>query len=531
MGIRVLYFEDDADDESRYYDWIKRALEATGYSLDHFLVVTTETAARNSLASSEWHLFLVDLWVTKHGKPTNVGIPLIAETREKFLNLAIVGISGDSGGRADAVERGADEYLLKEELSRQKTVHWLAAKLRNVLKGKGVDRLLGTERIGWTDANPRTRAIAEWVGEAAILNLTQDILSRPIGRLEVKVLRPGLSGAIVLGVTAYTSPIGSEAPGMTPLLLKIARDRDLLKKEAEADSGRFPPGLFVKHAGQAIYDYGGWFAIASEFVEGATVVDAMMKGEIEEAEWPRVLTQLFLDGGLKELHRLGRSVSSLSLATQLRQIVSRSREARMREAFVDLFPLASRHDPLGLFSSRVVDNFLDDARFGEINAVNFGEPRQQFFAHGDLHGRNVLLDRRRKPWLIDAGSLEWQVWSGDAGRFFADLLVESMNRGPEAHEWDLMEPWSVAGVAALKAVLHEGGTELNSDLPCMPAYRWLRDSIEQMAPSESEESCRRELSCTIAIEMLRAAYRAGELSVPVRVIAIELACYVFQNLE
>ena len=338
--------------------------------------------------------------------------------------------------------------------------------------------------------------------------------------MKLSYVRGGLSGAIVIH-WEYTNHYGKQE-----FLLKVSRDQGRMLAEERAWKEAHFGQLLIPAPTHELVEAGGWYALAPKFRRGVTLTDWLCNGDKVPSDDAvrKALDELFGDGGLSEVaatsstERPEDRPSSVVAAG----LLTLRRSANIGLAIRELTPLLARHTPDEISRLDLARRLL---RSGTIAAVDAAAvPRGSYLVrcHGDLHGRNVLVDSRDHVILLDPADSAMLHWSADWARLTVDLFLSGIASDPRAHEWALLESWREA---AGRLVRGDAIAETEAlPLPARTAVNWLRieapllfTGVGNGVPNEWE------LRLSLTAELLRGCYRREELSAPLRLVALVAA--------
>ena len=378
------------------------------------------------------------------------GLDLIRDASRRSARTFILATSVGRDYLPDLMENarrlGAHHAVLRREFSKESAVHSpaaIAAEIRAHLLDNGT---VSTCEVVADPLDPGIQGLLHQVSEATIARLYSKILDaggHRTDRIELRFLTPGAPGASICTVTAYVYGIGRMSH-----ILKLSQAQDLLTREAER--GRraaevLPPPLLVQHRPpHAVGPVNGWYALGGPLIERATTLRGWLAGERTPEMVSDVLEALFADG-LAHVYAEGRStpmqvVESFGLPTYLQRNILQALE-ELREAL-------ERDDGGGLAGEtgrlvRVLTAFVTESRLPGITEPEIPRETYVCYAHGDLHGANVLVSTGHHPWpqLIDPSHFGVAHWATDPALLAVDLLMRSVDAGTESMLFTGFSTW------------------------------------------------------------------------------------------
>jgi len=468
----------------------------------------------------DYDLIVIDVYEERDGKIEIRGFQLIREA-SSTTDAAVIGISQFSDTGAEAISAGAHAFVHKDALRRAHGPSHLSDQMRQAVKSAGVSVKPETEiTLDYDQDDVRLAAVIDRIGEDHLLALLAQIAAPTPERVKLNYVRGGLSGAIVLH-WEYSGSYGKQE-----LLLKVSRDWGrMLSEERAWQEARFGQVL-VPAPTHGLVEAGGWYALAPKFRRGVTLTDWLChsdKASTAEAI-AAALDELFGDGGLSEVaasssvERPNDRPSDVVAAG----LLTLHRSANIALAMSELKPLLARHVPDEITRLELARRLLRSGMIADIDAA--AVPRGSYLVrcHGDLHGRNVLVDSRNHVVLLDPADSAMLHWSADWARLTVDLLLSGIASDPRAHEWALIGSWRAAADALVRGAAVPETEAL--PVPARTAVNWLRTEAPPLftgvgdgVPSEWE------LRLGLTAELLRGSYRREELPAPLRVVALVAA--------
>jgi len=538
--VRCLYFEDDPNQRSRYTEWIERAWNKlkTGIPIT---IIPSESpeAAINQLrqAPIKFHLFVADILVGTGDTAQALGLSAITYAREDNHNLAIVALSmGNGGFEQRALNAGANEYVSKQYLIDNPRENLLGEKILKALRDCGHEPTSSKpETLLFDEDDFPLNSLIETIGKDNVVNFTVRILNQTCGEIRPSFIRAGLSGASVLKVDcAYEiTESGIKRQEHPSILLKISPNSESLSNETSKDISEFPEGLFIRFIADKPIKSGSWYAIASKFkVEGKTFLDWLSRSNVPSERVEDALNSLFLenDRGLREVYQQAGRSDKERPNIVLWNILSLGRRARIRQALDEFKSLADRYTPSNIFDERLIIDFIKSKRIDELNEEDIQKGTSYCLSHGDLHGRNILIGKSFKGYLIDPANIERLHWAADIARLSVDLIVSGWDIGDESYQWNKMAEWLDLSQAFIRGQIPTDEDELDSNGRIRTALNWLRVNLPAIHAIDNVRlKPEWEFRLALAVEFMRAAYRQQDLPAPKRVLGIISACQALRD--
>lgn len=531
--IRCLYVEDKPAHQARYSRSIEIAWKGRGMRVPlEVIPVSSPEEALVRLNESEFQLMVVDILYRERKEELPLGLQLIAKVRqeEKWKHsLAILAISWENQWYTDAIKSGADEFLQKQILDRDAPGETLGKTLVEILRSKGHDPVASeAAEVTLDNSDLRLVLLVEWVGRRTLLGLATKIVNKDIKSMEAGFVRSGLSGAAVLRLDCDLEVEVGAAPDGRRMLLKLARDQHLLADELTKlgkAKARFPSSLFVPAISSQPVESNGWYGIGLEFVDRAhtfhswvTNFPADEGGKIESA-----LGGLFLEDGLLDVYQKFSRRESPSIA--FRHILTPLRATAVLLSLEELLPLMGTHDKDGIFDEEMLREYLRNGGVASRRRHDAHLSCLFSLAHGDLHSRNILVDRNGVLRLVDGGSICELPWPADIARFVVDLIVYSLDAGADSHNWERLSFW----ISVIENLVEGRSLGVSASSGVISSLEWIRGNISRLHPEVFNLQSEYEFRLAVAIELLRSSYRSRDLSGPKRFLGLLGFCLALRS--
>ncbi|WP_028062185.1 phosphotransferase family protein [Solirubrobacter soli] len=364
--------------------------------------------------------------------------------------------------------------------------------------------------------NLALQAAVSQVGEDNLRELVARLASATPAKITVELVRPGLSGAVVFNCYCHVPDGLSEQ-----FLLKASRDASRATQELMAWKRRGNPQLPAL-ASQDLADIDGWFGIAIDFQHGETLTDWLAGPECPPS--PHDVTQALrqLATGLASQYEKQTGDFPLrAVAAMAESTLTIGRQARIMLALEEMRPLIEHKLPDYVDRLDAIEPFFRHRIVAGVGEEKMPPASTMALAHGDLHGRNLLVHEGGLR-LLDPADMVLAHPAMDWARLRVDVLLMGLATSADCHDWGLLDAWLRAAVAVIDE--RPVAAELDASVlpaPCATALDWLTEEhgvffkkLQNGSPSKWERQV------AVAVEFLRATPRSVILSMPLRVLAL-----------
>nr|UYZ50065.1 putative two-component response transcriptional regulator [Streptomyces mirabilis] len=483
-------------------------------------------------ADRPYDVVLVDLLFAREDLPDLPeprGLELIAEAKERSPRTYIIAVSSGDDTRPDLFDQarrsGAHHVFRRYEFTQGSLDNSPAAVVRAVREHLLNNGTVSTIQVEADADDPAVQSIVDEVGAPTLSQLYSRVLEAEGAEMEtmrLAHLTPGASGAVVCSVAAVS-------PGSPVLrhVLKASRDERALAHEAEQNARAakvFPALLLIRQRPERpVGPVNGWYALGAPLPENASTLRAWLAAEPPRRDVQDVMFKLFREG-LRTPHTENRE-SGVPLVELLRFPSLRRR--LVLQALAEFSPALTRADGGGLSDvrelTRELRSFLEEGRPLGVPLSELTRPTVTTYAHGDLHGGNVLicLGRHPTPVLIDTSAFGRLNWAADAARFGVDLLMRSIDAGVESMFFTRFATWrALASHLGTRTPLVEPD---GHDTPAaLAALSWLVTHLHSLCPDAGEPERAWEWHVVLAEYLLRAACHT-DVPPPKRALALVAA--------
>jgi Phosphotransferase enzyme family len=532
-NINWIYFDDSAGALERYGKWITDAWLDLDLGIDFKIEPIDDFDKAKEMIREEstyWHILISD--IIEQEKKEASGLHLIESARTKNPRMAIIGLSIAAEYREKAKRKGADDFILKSDLTDEIGMQQLGARLSGILKEKYQELFVLRSTLHYDDDNFALSAIIETIGDENVKDLAQQFSKRKIDAINVFYVSPGLSGAYVLHLKCSLTQIDAKEKKIINVLLKASKDKLQLAKEVEQYefAKHLSHDIFVPIREKKIASCRAWHAIAYDFREQSlTFLDwILQKDRLQAKDIKRTLDMLFLSPGLQDDYKDMKEMLDVRPNVALySKLMTKWRRAFMIYALKEFVPIIKKNESLEGFDEKQVETFIRSARILELDENTI--PKGTFECrrvHGDLHSRNVLVDRHGSPKLIDPANIDECHWAADLARLMVDLFISGYDSGVESYLWNNLVNWKDTCVSIINFDLGVPRKINSYNSRILAAIGTLIGYLPRIFNGIWQDRIW-EFQLALAIEFLRASYRQ-EVSVPKRVLGLVAGCYALQ---
>ncbi|GGL64733.1 hypothetical protein GCM10010129_05390 [Streptomyces fumigatiscleroticus] len=481
-----------------------------------------------------YDVVLIDLLFAREDLPDLPeprGLELIAEAKERSERTYIIAVSSGDDSMPDLFDRarrcGAHHVFRRYEFTQGSLDNSPAAIVRAVRAHLLDNGTVRTIRVEADAEDPAVQSIVDEVGEPTLSQLYSRILEAEgteTAAMRLDYLAPGASGALVCSVAAH-------APGSPVLrhVLKASRNGQALVHEAQQNARAakvFPALLLIRQRPERpVGPVNGWYALGAPLPERATTLRDWLASGPPPRDVEDVMIKLFAEG-LRSAHAENREVGPpLTGLLRFRPL----RRRLVLQALAEYGPALVRPDGGGLADvrelTRELKSFLEEGRPLGVPLSELARPTATTYAHGDLHGGNVLICRGRYPTpvLIDTSAFGRLHWAADAARFGVDLLMRSVDAGVESMFFARFPVWrELAGCLGRRTAPPPAGPGTPGTAAALAALAWLTGNLHQFCPDAAEPERHWEWHVMLAEYLLRAACHP-DVPAPKRALALVAA--------
>jgi len=446
------------------------------------------------------------------------GLDVIKDARrasEKTVIVAItLGLLKQPQLQDEAAKAGADIVRLRPSLHNSHGgPKGLVDEIYNVLCERELVEA-GPEVV--IDDEPGIQTVETDTGRATLRLLLSDLLSghdsKPV-RAELTYVTPGNTGAHVVAAKVLFS-----GGRRRSYLMKLSKDQEALKREhhnVEWVSGLYRPDLVVPPIWNSRMPVGprnNWSAVVYAFADAAVPLrEWLSRPDTTPASVDAFMDQLFFHGGLAAGYQQRyESEPGRKPVDMLR--LPPFRRNRLRTAVKELAPMLAHPMAGALADAEAVldelERFSRTGAFGGLSRDETPGDLRLVEAHGDLHGKNILVTttgrRGGSPAVIDLADFGQHHWAADLARLTADILLECVDRGVGSTLWQRFAAWR----ALARSV---GGLTPSSDESnpaAAAAFSWVAERRVELMPLIDHDTHRWEWHVALAEQLLRGASRS-----------------------
>lgn len=527
MTVRCLYVDDNDADRLMIPHRLERAW-ALEYGFVALKVQAVDYDEGVELQRSGPTVFPLVVWdimfPDKKGKPSDRGLAEIEKAVE--AGHAVIAISDHPDQLTTAMYLHEDRVAVVDKGKSAYSdpgLTYLAANIRRAIEAAGIS-LQPDEPVDvrYDPDDLRLDELVKRVGMLTIAGLLVRLIPDTVENVSLGFVKSGLSGASVIACDCGVHDTTGDSKRQ--VLLKVTRDKALLRSELarRVQLAAFPGALLPRHVGEGLAEFDGWYAIGYEYRSGETLDRWLTLAPTDEAI-DRVLTQLFSMPGLGHVYQPSRQEERTSRASSVIRddLVTDYRRARLLTVLEDLEPLAAEFLDDGSAVLARVRAYLRTGIIDGRDQNDFPSGTNRVRSHGDLHGRNVLVDEAGRAVIIDPASIDRLHWAADWARLTVDLFVSGFGLGVTSHVWVHQQAWRAAMV---RLATNDGTMDL-AQIPASVAFAVAQLRNSQVFFDEVHEGLYVEWEAQLAFcaELLRCVYRIGELPTPIRLASLAAA--------
>jgi CheY-like chemotaxis protein len=504
------------DDDRSYATTLSNTLAAAGFDV---IKADDVQEANRYIQAGHVDAAMIDIFLDiKWGpegdqQPLPTGRPLCAKLRALFPHAFILAYSG----MVDA-KPGWDGEGIKKSVDDLRGTEWLAGlsveEMRSYLLGGISTKEKEAEQSRPIKFNEdwRTSAAVELVGGPTIRRILQRAV--PEGEWDsVRAVSGGYSGAVVLLVSTSKRGDGRQLD----TILKLSTDAYPLQAELKGapplGSDQSFSAAIPREVSPIPID--GWYAIISAAVrEPRTLRDALLT-KIADRRLKKIVLRVIKEAvapGLENtipLKKDDREEADFRISFRL--------AAEVKDLLTSLTSMTRWLGREDLTALRRVGQFLEFGISSEWsltdNATHFSQQ------HGDLHCRNVLLDKDEEIRLIDFARSRRMPRTVDAAALLVDLWMSVMDeKDGDAWDWSRISAWEQDVWAFFPFRLRD--TAFSE--PLQRPWQQLAYACETAVLKATPAVTTAEMADSILFQLLR-FIRFGNISLPKKLLAVRLS--------
>ncbi len=530
------------DDEEQNYRPLQRRIEEYFEDLKctariDFIADPDEAFDCIGHGAQPYHVVVADLLFplpqaedTKDKVQDARGLEIIEKAKRRDQQTVVAVITRKVELRKRARDSGADIVLLRGDMlveSNYGGPRNLVNEIHKLLCERGL--ITAGPELRYDDNDPGIEMVLDDTNPsgATLRLLIADVLSsddEQAATARLSYVPGGGSGAHVLRVGLERAR-GSQRT----YLFKLSKEKAALARELENARrafGLYGPTFAVPYVqSNQPASRNGWSAIALVFAEGVTSFQEWLYSSSPEAV-PALMNQLFLDRGLIAGYRQRIMPDDTSAHPMTRLRLPAFRRNKVKHAIEWI-----RHS-LGQVSSSLPDSdelvnivrgFVRNAQIGDLLLKDVPAQLELVEAHGDLHGRNILVstDDHSRPMIIDLAEFGSHHWAADVARLSVDLVLRCVDPKEKWYRWDNFDTWRRLTSSLGDLVPLQAGPDPHND-GVFAALEWMIEHNEQILIHAGDPGHRWEWNVALAEQFLRSCYSTS-LSDPKRALALVAA--------
>ena len=248
-----------------------------------------------------------------------------------------------------------------------------------------------------------------------------------------------------------------------------------------------------------------------------TLFDYVLRsGDKNEVE--SVLFEIFYNNGLKDHYNTQKQ--SNENWTNIFNKFKNGRFITIKEVYKELKPL------LNSFDIDKIQQLIEKDDFNQLNAIKLAHKGVKTLNHLDLHSKNILVQGKNIPFLIDTGVMDYGYWCFDLCRLLVDLLINGIDiNQKEFYDINAIAKNIVIGQNLIKLEPIEYDSKNDRIIDAM---NWLTSKANDIYSSYFNLW---EFQLGLMKEFLQMSYRTGSVPHSKRALALELSyiCMIEAN--
>ena len=532
--LKILLLEDIPAERNRHSKWVETVIKTkrAGFEIDWTKAATLEEIERlieDNDGKLDHHLFIADLSLGGQGSGDAHGIRAIQLARVAKKDLAVFALTSGGGDLIQrALDAGAHAFMVKDDLYLPDGSERLFGNIRKALLAVGqTDYPIEESVIEMDELHLELRSVVEEIGRGNLLTVLANLFGEVCLKVRPRILKQGASGSRVLIVECVR-----KSQTRARVLLKFNRYLGALETEYAKRSTFevLPKELTVRYHDRTPTELcgGNWHALATDFLAAETSLLDFLRyprgemGQSPEEAISELFDRLFLKpDALGTIYREHSVKNNLSLPCTMIQdaddgLISLERKARISQSLKETLPgfwevvtegASCNGNRCQSIRARLV-SLLEHGGLVELNRDQFAPSSSCCWNHGDLHGRNVLVDPKTlQPVLIDPAKVSECLPRGaDIACLVVDLFLRGWDTEVNSHLWSPLPAW----LSVWNEFLQPNGHGLPTEGECCKnegiarACNWLNSNLDRIYGFDQAAGFPRwEFNLLLACEMLR----------------------------
>ncbi len=338
-------------------------------------------------------------------------------------------------------------------------------------------------------------------------NISEDIVIYPMAS--------GWSGAVLFKV--YSSNYY--------YVLKLSKDISSLKSELEKSIrlyNSFPTHLINHINPEEFYSFDNLvFGFAIKNVENSIPLLSFIldksnsSGALEE-----ILDELYFKSNALKEHYSSKKKDKKDWTTIFEKI-NDGKIQSINSSYKDLEPIIEKY-----YEKIDVDEFRrlcinhDSKNLNPTKQLDEKYKKELVLSHGDFHAKNILVQSKERPFIIDTGALGYQHWALDIARLITSIFIFGIDSGKiEYFDLERIRYSLELGNKIIRKEsieIHEGEDNYN----ILHTINWLMNNVETIYETQFSLF---EFQLGLLKELLQISYRIATIPPNKRALALMLA--------
>jgi hypothetical protein len=487
---KILICEDEERDIRNitlYLNDIKKEFLETEFSIE---IVDFNKIYRELL--NEYDLLILDLYDRK--SDTNAGENVLLHNNgEKKIPTLIYTAAGDALGFDLKLNKPKYPFLIDKLTKIHNSGENLKDFVRFFIVENGNKKYYTRYNLYDTLLNLGIKALGENNFNSILYKISKKFANNSI---IVYPMNSGLSGAVLFKLNIDNSLF----------ILKAATDIDKLREEYENGGllyHKFPSHMVNHIEGEEFYSYDkSVLGILIKNVDDSqTLYNFITDSNNNQSDIQKILNDIFLaSNGLSNHYQnqKGNETEWISIFDKIDDL----KLSWIEKSYEDLKLIVLKY--YKEIKIQDLELLCIDHKYNNLNKFNLLQDNYKsrlVLSHGDMHAKNILIQNKIRPIIIDTGALGYQHWSLDISRLFANIFTLGIDK--DTINYFELEAIT-KNIELFERILNHETTEDDINNNIVFTLNWLNNNLKNIYGNSINQF---EFYLGLAKEFLQISYR------------------------